>query len=171
MAPEKCDNAPQNLRRVAVCPGSYDPVTLGHVDVISRAADLFDQVIVVVLTNPDKKGLFSPQERVDLLNGSLDSIRGVVVEHRDHGLLADFCQEHRASAIVKGLRGEQDYRYEVPMAHTNWHLSGVETVFVQSKAEYGHVSSSLIKDVARHGGDVSRWVPATVATALADKFS
>lgn len=158
-------------QRIAVCPGSYDPITLGHVDVIARAAALFDQVIVVVLTNPDKHGLFSPAERVELLTASLQRVPGVVVDHRSSGLLADFCQEHGASAIIKGLRGEQDYRYEVPMAHMNWHLGDVETVFVQARAEFGHVSSSLIKDVARHGGDVRQWVPAEVAAALDGKFS
>lgn len=158
-------------QRVAVCPGSYDPVTCGHVDVIERAAGLFDRVIAVVLTNPAKTGLFTPADRVQLLDQSLAHLPNVDVEHRDHGLVADFCVESGARVMIKGVRGESDYSYELPMALMNRQLSQVETVFIPSAPEFVHVSSSLIKDVVRHGGDVSRWVPDVVRDALAAKLA
>lgn len=157
--------------RVAVCPGSYDPVTCGHVDIIERAAGMFDQVIAVVLTNPAKTGLFTPQERVQLLGHSLAHIPNADVEHRDRGLVVDFCVESGADVIIKGLRSDSDYGYELPMALMNRQLRQIETVFVPSDPEFVHISSSLIKDVVRHGGDVSPWVPDVVLDALTAKLT
>jgi pantetheine-phosphate adenylyltransferase len=152
-----------------VCPGSFDPVTLGHVDVIRRAASLFDEVIVAVLTNPAKKSLFTLEERLDLLSQSLDGEPRIRIEAVDGGLLVDFCQKVDAGAVVKGLRGGTDFAYELPMALMNRHLTGLETVFLPGEPRFEHVSSSLIKEVASHGGDVSGLVPDGVLARLLER--
>jgi pantetheine-phosphate adenylyltransferase len=152
-----------------VCPGSFDPVTNGHVDVIARAATLFDEVVVAVLTNPAKQPLFSLEERLDLLRSSLDGISGVRVEAVSGGLLVDYCVQVGAVAVVKGLRSGTDFAYELPMALMNRHLTGLETVFLPGKPEYEHVSSSLVKEVAGHGGNVSGLVPESVLARLLER--
>lgn len=153
------------LRR-CVCPGSYDPVTLGHVDVIERASNLYDEVIVAVLYNPGKAGMFTPEERVTLLQEECDYLPAVRVVMFADRLLVDVCTEMGIAAIVKGLRGETDYSYELPMAVMNRHLAGVETLFLPGDPAYTQVSSSLIKEVARFGGDVSGLVSDRVLAAL-----
>lgn len=145
--------------RRAVCPGSYDPIHNGHVEVIARAASLFDEVIVAVSTNYAKKYRFSGQERLAMARETLGALRGVSVIPMGDGLLADFCREHGADAIVKGLRSVQDYQYELPMAVMNRHLTGVETVFLPAESRYTHLSSTLIKEVSALGGDVKELVP------------
>lgn len=145
--------------RRAVCPGSYDPIHNGHVEVIARAASLFDEVIVAVSTNYAKKYRFSGPERLAMASETLGALRGVSVVPMGDGLLADFCREHGADAIVKGLRSVQDYQYELPMAVMNRHLTGVETVFLPAESRYTHLSSTLIKEVSALGGDVSELVP------------
>ncbi len=150
----------------AVCPGSYDPVTNGHVDVVLRAADLFDEVVVVVLHNPTKQGTFTPEERVALLRQALPDRAGLRVEAHGGRLLVDVCRDLGATAIVKGLRGGTDFAYELPMALMNRHLTGVETVFLPGAPAFEHVSSSLIKEVVRYGGDVAGLVPDHVLAAL-----
>jgi pantetheine-phosphate adenylyltransferase len=142
-----------------VCPGSYDPPTLGHVDVIRRAAGLFEDVVVAVLHNPAKRGAFSVPERVEMLTEALGDVRGVRVEAVGGGLLVDYCRQVGAVAVVKGLRSGTDVEYELPMAVMNRHLSGLETVFLPADPRFVHVSSSLVKEVAGHGGDVSELVP------------
>lgn len=158
------------LRR-CVCPGSYDPVTNGHFDVIRRAARLYDEVVVAILYNPNKQGLFSPQERIALIEdqvGDLPNVRAVAF----HGLLlVDVCRELGIEAIVKGLRGESDYSYELPMAVMNRHLTGVETLFLPGDPRYTQVSSSLIKEVARFGGDVTGLVPEPVRQLLTERLT
>jgi pantetheine-phosphate adenylyltransferase len=154
-----------------VCPGSYDPVTLGHVDIIRRAAALYDEVVVAVLHNPAKRGTFSPQERRDLIADSCADLSGVRIELYADRLLVDVCRELGAGAIVKGLRGGTDFAYELPMALMNRHLSGVETVFIPGDPELGHVSSSLVKEVARYGGDISGLVSDRVRDALAERLA
>ena len=149
-----------------VCPGSFDPVTSGHVDVIRRAAGLFDEVVVAVLTNPAKRATFTREERVELLEQSLGGLGNVRVEAVGGGLLVDFCREVGAVAVVKGLRSGTDFAYELPMALMNKHLSGVETLFLPGAPEFEHVSSSLVKEVAGHGGDVSGLVPEGVLARL-----
>ncbi|CAN5612657.1 pantetheine-phosphate adenylyltransferase [soil metagenome] len=153
----------------AVCPGSFDPVTDGHLDIIDRAARLFDEVIVVVFHNPAKAGYFPVAERIDLLEQAIASRPGAdritVSAHADR-LLVDVCRELGAGAIVKGLRGPSDYSYELPMARMNAHLAGVETVFLAAAPELEHVSSSLITEIAAHGADVTGMVPETVREAL-----
>ncbi|UWX96100.1 pantetheine-phosphate adenylyltransferase [Arthrobacter zhaoxinii] len=152
--------------RRAVCPGSFDPIHNGHVEVIARAASLFDEVIVAVSTNYAKKYRFSAEERLALAAETLGSLRGVSVVPMGEGLLAEFCRDHGASAVVKGLRSVQDYQYELPMAVMNRQLTGVETVFLAAESRYTHLSSSLIKEVAALGGDVSEYVPVAVLKQL-----
>ena len=157
------------LRR-CVCPGSYDPVTLGHVDVVARAAALYDEVVVAVLHNPAKRGMFGVEERVDLLGRALADLPNIRIEPFARVLLVDVCRQVGAQAIVKGLRGDTDFAYELPMAHMNRHLTGVETLFLASDPTLQHVSSSLIKEVVRYGGDVSGLVPADVHVALKERL-
>ena len=152
-----------------VCPGSFDPVTLGHVDVVRRAGLLFDEVVVAVLTNPAKRPAFDLRERLEMLEASLVALPAVRVVAVHGGLLVDFCREVGAVAVVKGLRGGTDFAYELPMALMNRHLSGVETVFLPGEPRFEHVSSSLIKEVASHGGDVSGLVPEGVLARLLER--
>jgi pantetheine-phosphate adenylyltransferase len=152
--------------RRCVCPGSYDPVTLGHLDVIDRASALFDEVVVAVLHNPDKRGTFDVPERLRLLQESLGDRTGVRVLEFGGRLLVDVCREVDAPVVVKGLRGSTDFAYERPMATMNRHLSGVETLFLPGDPGLDHVSSSLVKQVAAYGGDVAGLVPEPVRKAL-----
>ena len=152
-----------------VCPGSFDPVTLGHVDVVRRAGALFDEVVVAVLTNPGKQPMFSLPERLEMLETSLKDVPGVRVVAVPGGLLVDFCREVGAVAVVKGLRSGTDFAYELPMALMNRHLSGLETVFLPGEPRFEHVSSSLIKEVASYGGDVSGLVPDGVLARLLER--
>ncbi len=154
-----------------MCPGSYDPVTNGHVDVVRRAAALFDEVVVVVLHNPAKEGTFSIDERMSLLAASLAGVDNIRFEAVADRLLVDVCTELDAHAIVKGLRGGTDFAYELPMALMNKHLTGVETIFMPGDPRFEHVSSSLVKEVVRYGGDVTGLIPDAVLTALKSKFA
>lgn len=157
----------QQTRR-AVCPGSFDPITVGHVDVITRAAHLYDEVVVAVLHNPAKSGTFAVEERIGFIERALPEEVGsrVRVEAFAGRLLVDVCRDVDAGVIVKGLRGGTDFAYELPMALMNRHLAGVETVFLPGAPEFEHVSSSLVKEVAKYGGDVSGLVPDEVFAAL-----
>lgn len=159
--------------RLAVCPGSYDPITVGHVDVLVRAAALYDEVVVAVLHNPAKSGTFAVEERIAFIEGALpETVAGRVrVEAFAGRLLVDVCRDVGAEVIVKGLRGGTDFAYELPMALMNRHLTGVETVFLPGAPEFEHVSSSLVKEVARFGGDVSGLVPDEVLTALKERLA
>ncbi|MCI2240209.1 pantetheine-phosphate adenylyltransferase [Paenibacillus sp. TRM 82003] len=162
---------PAGAVRRCVCPGSFDPVTLGHLDVVLRAAEVFDVVHVGVAVNPAKQGLFSGPERVALVRDALEGAGGeraarVEVEEFGEGLLVDHCRRLGARVVVKGLRGGTDYAYELPMALMNRHLADVETLFLVGDPRFEHVSSSLVKEVARHGGDVSDLVPPAVHAAL-----
>lgn len=154
--------------RRCVCPGSFDPVTNGHLDVVVRAATLFDEVVVAVLHNPAKSGTFPVARRLELIEESLpDQVRAQVrVEAFAARLLVDVCRDVGAGAVVKGLRGGTDFAYELPMARMNKHLTGVETVFLPGDPSLEHVSSSLVKEVHRYGGDVTGLVPDGVLTAL-----
>jgi pantetheine-phosphate adenylyltransferase len=147
--------------RRAVCPGSFDPVTNGHIDIISRASALFDEVTVAVLINKSKKSLFSVEERIDMLNAVCADFGNVKVD-AFHGLLVDFCRDRDIHAIVKGLRAVSDFDYELQMAQMNSSLAPVETVFVPTSPEYSFLASSLVKEVATFGGDVSPLVPPLV---------
>jgi pantetheine-phosphate adenylyltransferase len=157
------------LRRAA-CPGSFDPVTNGHIDIISRASTLFDEVVVAVGTNASKNRLFTPEERMDMLTEVSAPYSNVKVAGFD-GLLTDFCREHDVHAIVKGLRAVSDFDYELQMAQMNASLSGIETVFVPTSPEYSFLASSLVKEVARFGGDVSKLVPGFVLDRLTTRLA
>lgn len=154
--------------RIAVCPGSFDPITLGHVDVVRRALTMFDEVIIGVAQNASKNYRFSPSERLGLAESAVADLPGARVMPID-GLLVDFVKDVGASAIVKGLRGAADYDGEQSMALLNRHMSGIETVFVMGDPKLAHIASSLVKDVARHGGNIDDLVPAAVAAALTGK--
>lgn len=154
----------------AVCPGSFDPVTNGHLDIFRRASSLFDELIVATGTNPSKSRMFDPEERLAMLREACDDLPNVTVMGFT-GLIVDFCREMDAQAIVKGLRGGSDYEYELPMAQMNAHLTGVETVFIPTAASLGYVSSSLVKEVATLGGDISGLVPASVRSQLAERIA
>lgn len=156
--------------RLAVCPGSFDPVTNGHLDVFERAARLADEVVVAVLINKSKAGLFSVEERIDLLRQVVAPFPNVRVDSF-HGLLVDYCQQHGVQAIVKGLRAVSDFDYELQMAQMNYRLAGVETLFVSTNPLYSYLSSSLVKEVARFGGDVTGLVPDVVLDHLTEKIS
>lgn len=153
-----------------VCPGSFDPVTNGHLDIIERASNLFDEVTVAVLVNESKRGLFTVDERIEMLrevtarfdNVSVDSFKG---------LLVDFCADRGIAAIVKGLRAVSDFDYELQMAQMNGSLTDVDTLFIPTSPEYCFLASSLVKEVAKHGGDVSKLVPPSVLDRLKERLS
>ncbi|MDH2455209.1 pantetheine-phosphate adenylyltransferase [Corynebacterium bovis] len=173
-----------------VCPGSFDPVTNGHLDIITRAAATWDEVTVLVTYNPNKNGLFTAEERADLIRRSLadrvgsvdvtgDSAAGatpaapqgrITVDTWDR-LLVDYLTEHGVTAMVKGLRSSLDYEYELPMAQMNRRLSGADTYFLFTNPRYGYVSSTLCKEVARYGGDVTGLLPEPVVEAVTRKFA
>jgi pantetheine-phosphate adenylyltransferase len=154
----------------AVCPGSFDPVTNGHLDIFRRAAVLFDELVVATGTNPSKSRLFDPEERLEMLRTVCAELPNVTVMGFT-GLIVDFCRDLGAQAIVKGLRGGNDYEFELPMAQMNAHLTGVETVFIPTNASLGYVSSSLVKEVASLGGDVSGLVPDSVHARLVARLA
>jgi pantetheine-phosphate adenylyltransferase len=148
-----------------VFPGSFDPVTLGHIDIAVRARAIFDQVVIAVATNSTKTPLLDVDTRVRLAADAVAHLDGVRVESTS-GLLVDFCESVGAKAIVKGLRGGADYDFERPMAIMNRSLTGIETVFITGDNALSHIASSLVRDVARHGGDISPYVPRGVDVAV-----
>ena len=154
----------------ALCPGSYDPPTNGHIDVIERAARYFDTVIVAVIANPSKQPLFTLDERKALLADALSHVDNIEIASFD-GLLVDFARERDLSIVVKGLRAISDFEYELQMAQMNSTLQpGMDTLFITSKPSWAFLSSSLVKEVAKYGGDVEGLVPPSVAKALADRL-
>ncbi len=153
-----------------VCPGSFDPVTNGHLDIIERSARLFDEVVVAVLVNQSKQGLFSIQERLDLLDEATKHLPNVSTASFA-GLLVDFCADNGVDAIVKGLRAVTDFDYELQMAQMNGSLTDVDTIFIPTSPEYSFLASSLVKEVAKHGGDVSGLIPGFVNDELTKKFA
>ncbi len=152
-----------------VCPGSFDPVTNGHLDIISRAAKLHDEVIVAVLRNPSKSSLFTADERVEMLSEVTKDLGNVKVA-TFHGLTVDFCRANDVSAIVKGLRAVSDFDYEMQMAQMNYNQAGVETLFMTTNPLYAFLSSSLVKEFARFGGDVTGLAPDPVLRRLAERL-
>ena len=156
------------MRRCA-CPGSFDPVTNGHLDVLERACQLFDEVVVAVLVNRSKSGLFTVAERIELLQAATEHLPNMRVTSF-HGLLVDFCRAEGIPVVVKGLRAVTDFDYELQMAQMNHRLSGLDTLFVATNPEHSYLSSSLVRDVANFGGDISALVPRVVADRLAQKL-
>ena len=157
--------------RRAIYPGSFDPVTNGHVDVVERARKLFDEVIVAVAHNDEKQPLFPLPERLDLLQQTVGKMENVRIA-QFHGLLVDFAAAQETSAVIRGLRAVSDFEFEFQMALMNRKLeSSVETIFLMPKEEYTYLSSRLVKEIARLGGDVSKFVPDLVAKALRKKFA
>ncbi|WP_059011736.1 pantetheine-phosphate adenylyltransferase [Streptomyces specialis] len=156
--------------RRAVCPGSFDPVTNGHLDIVARASKLYDVVHVAVMINKSKQGLFSVEERIALIEECTSGYGNVVVE-AFHGLLVDYCKQRDIPAIVKGLRAVSDFDYELQMAQMNNGLSGVETMFIPTNPVYSFLSSSLVKEVAAWGGDVSHLVPEPVLAVLGERLA
>lgn len=157
------------MNRIAVVPGSFDPVTLGHLDVIGRAAGLFDELHVLVVHNPDKSALLPIAQRVSLIEQSVAAAGlpgNITVTSWSVGLLVDYCTDVGASVLVKGIRSQVDVAYETPMAIVNRNLAGVETVFLLPNPEHAHVSSSLVRQVSALGGDVAPYVPAVVSAYL-----
>ena len=154
----------------AVCPGSFDPITNGHLDIVTRASRHFDEVVVLVTGNPTKtSGLFTINERVELIREATAHLSGVRVDSWG-GLLVDYTSAHHITALVKGLRSSLDYEYELPMAQMNRRLTGVDTYFLLTDEKYGYISSSLTKEVAKYGGDVTGLVPDAVREAMLKKF-
>jgi pantetheine-phosphate adenylyltransferase len=157
------------MSRIAVVPGSFDPVTLGHLDVIERAAGLFDELHVLVVHNPQKAALLPIAQRVSLIERAIAAAGlpdNIIVTSWSVGLLVDYCTDVGASVLVKGIRSQVDVAYETPMAIVNRNLAGVETVFLLPNPEHAHVSSSLVRQVSALGGDVSPYVPTVVAEYL-----
>lgn len=153
-----------------VCPGSFDPVTSGHLDVFERASELFDDVIVAVLENPQKQGTFRIDERTELIETETAHLENLEVT-KFSGLLVDFCRARGIKLVCKGLRAVQDFEYEVQMAQMNRYMAGVETVFIPTNPRYGFVSSSLVKEVVRGGRDVEGLVPPRIAAALRERLA
>lgn len=157
------------MTQIAVIPGSFDPVTHGHLDVIRRAASVFDEVHVLVVHNPDKQAMIPISRRVELIESALMQATGqrnVVVRSWNVGLLVDYCTDVGARVIVKGVRNTADFEYEQPMAIVNRHLGKIETMFMMPSPQHAHVSSSLVRQVASLGGDVSPYVPDVVREFL-----
>ncbi|MFB9183902.1 pantetheine-phosphate adenylyltransferase [Dactylosporangium sucinum] len=156
--------------RRAVCPGSFDPVTNGHLDIVGRASKMFDEVVVAVLINQSKAGLFTVEERLEMLAEVVAPYPNVRVD-AFQGLLVDFCHANEVGAIVKGVRVASDFDYELQMAQMNLGLGGIETLFMPTNPKFSFVSSSLIKEVAKWGGDISPHVPDLVANRLRERFA
>ena len=156
--------------RRAVCPGSFDPVTLGHLDIVERASKIYDEVVVAVLVNKKKSSLYTVDERMALLT-EVTAVYGNVKVDSFHGLLVDYCATHDIPVIVKGLRAISDFDYELQMAQMNHGLAGVETMFMTTNPLYSFLSSSLVKEVATYGGDVSGLVPPRVLASLLERMA
>ena len=157
-------------KSIAVCPGSFDPITVGHVDIIKRAAKMFDRVIVAVLVNPKKTYSFTPEERVELIRAATAELTNIEVDYSD-GLLAEYAREKGASVIIKGLRAMSDFEYEFQMALANKKLNPeVETVFLTTAAENMYLSSSMVKQIASMGGDVGDFVPEQIRHDITERL-
>ncbi len=156
------------MPRRAICPGSFDPVTCGHLDIVERASRIYDEVVVAVMINPAKQGLFALHERIDMLTEATARYGNVSIDSFT-GLLVDFCQQRGIGVVVKGLRAVSDFDYELQMAQMNQSLAGVETLFMPTNPLYSFLSSSLVKQVALYGGDVSALVPESVQRHLAGR--
>ncbi len=158
------------VARLTVYAGSFDPVTLGHLDLIERSSALFSEVIVAIGVHPTRHPLFSATERQDLISQVVSHLPNVIVDSFD-GLLIEYCRARQARCIVRGLRAATDFEYELQIAHANADLCPeIDTIFLPTRTKHGFVSASLVREIASHGGDVSRYAPEPVCRALAQKF-
>jgi pantetheine-phosphate adenylyltransferase len=157
------------MKRV-VCPGSFDPITHGHLDIIGRASEIYDEVVIAVLVNREKSSLFTVAERIEMINETVKGFNNVTVDSWS-GLLVDYCRANSISAIVKGLRAVSDFDYELQMAQMNQELAGVETLFMATRPQYSFLSSSLVKEIATYGGDVSAHLPKTVLDLMQTRLA
>ena len=156
--------------RIAICPGSFDPITFGHIDIITRASAMFDKIIVVVMKNNNKTSSFSSEERKEFIIKSVGNLKNVEVDVYD-GLLADYAKQKNACAIIKGLRAMSDFEYEFQMALTNKKLNPqVETIFLTTSAENMYLSSSMVKQIASMGGDISEFVPGSILQEISNRL-
>lgn len=162
-------SADASIVRRAVCPGSFDPVTNGHLDIIGRAAGLYDEVVVAVLINKSKSSLFTVEERIDMLGEVLSAYPNVRIDSF-YGLLVDYCRTNDIPVIVKGLRAISDFEYELQMAQMNRGLAGVDTLFMPTNPEYSFLASSLVKEIATYGGDVSTLIPPLIFQRLHERL-
>lgn len=160
----------QMNERIAICPGSFDPITFGHIDIITRASAMFDKIIVVVMKNNNKTSSFSSEERKEFIIKSVGNLKNVEVDVYD-GLLADYAKQKNACAIIKGLRAMSDFEYEFQMALTNKKLNPqVETIFLTTSAENMYLSSSMVKQIASMGGDISEFVPSSILQEISNRL-
>ena len=153
-----------------VCPGSFDPITFGHLDIIERASKSFDEVVIAVLVNKTKSTLFSVEERIEMIKEVTSKFKNVKVDSWS-GLLVDYCESNKINMIVKGLRAVTDFDYELQMSQVNLQLKGIETIFMSTSPLYSFLSSSLVKEVASYGGDVSNYVPAEILSKLKGRLA
>ena len=153
-----------------VCPGSFDPITFGHLDIIERASKLFDEVVIAVLVNKTKTTLFSVDERIDMIKEVTKKFKNVSVDSWS-GLLVEYCANNNISMIVKGLRAVSDFDYELQMSQINLQLKGIETIFMSTSPVHSFLSSSLVKEIANYGGDVSNYVPAEILSRLKTRLA
>jgi pantetheine-phosphate adenylyltransferase len=157
------------VKRV-VCPGSFDPITFGHLDIVERASSIFDEVVIAVMVNQTKKTLFTVEERIEMTKEVTSKFPNVKVDSWS-GLLVDYCKKNDISIIVKGLRAVTDFDYELQMSQINLQLQGVETLFISTAPAHSFLSSSLVKEIASHGGDVSSYIPAALLERLKDRLA
>ena len=157
------------MKRV-VCPGSFDPITVGHLDIIERASSIFDEVVIAVMVNKTKQTLFTVEERMEMTKEVTGKFPNVKVDSWS-GLLVDYCKKNDVSIIVKGLRAVTDFDYELQMSQINLQLQGVETLFLSTAPAHSFLSSSLVKEIASHGGDVSSYIPAILLERLKDRLA
>ena len=157
------------MKRV-VCPGSFDPITYGHLDIVERASSIFDEVVIAVMVNKTKQTLFTVEERIEMTKEVTSKFPNVKVDSWS-GLLVDYCKKNDISIIVKGLRAVTDFDYELQMSQINLQLQGVETLFISTAPAHSFLSSSLVKEIASHGGDVSSYIPAELLERLKDRLA
>ena len=157
------------MKRV-VCPGSFDPITYGHLDIVERASSIFDEVVIAVMVNKTKQTLFTVEERMEMTKEVTSKFPNVKVDSWS-GLLVDYCKKNDISIIVKGLRAVTDFDYELQMSQINLQLQGVETLFISTAPAHSFLSSSLVKEIASHGGDVSSYIPAILLERLKDRLA
>jgi pantetheine-phosphate adenylyltransferase len=157
------------VKRV-VCPGSFDPITYGHLDIVERASSIFDEVVIAVMVNKTKQTLFPVEERIEMTKEVTARFPNVKVDSWS-GLLVDYCKKNEISIIVKGLRAVTDFDYELQMSQINVQLQGVETLFLSTAPAHSFLSSSLVKEIASHGGDVSSYIPAVLLERLKDRLA